>query len=530
MLSNGSLDFYRMSDSSRLGKARMILSLCSKDMVEDIVLLIQTRGSGVLDDIFSQPKKAFDPPRVLGVLSRDYIDDEEVGNLLVGLSTILLAALRKPKWGNDEYQKLLQDAFSLPNEIAEPIAKNIETYDAIGWNKDAGEAGQLIDWNSLGRNIKEGVRRFLNWVPKVLQLNWEIDQNQEYDTDFLYELSKLGDVVIQMNRRANLMTAQALINQNSGIFQTGDPIEDEMHADMALGDALASLAKKDLPPSILGGFSALANMGKKASVAKVQNMADEAGFAKSKRAETLESTHPAKQPLLKKAWHKILSANPSTAALLGAGAGITPGLISLLKKGIGMGSPEGMDLYGDVAEEYGPNIAQAWLQGDVDGILEEILGDIDAEEDDDITTGDPLLDDEIERLAAGEVSSMDLSPEMGGLLTKFKLRRAKKKFVKKKARTQKKAARRTRKATHKANTQAMKNATSTYREASRNLNPEQFMESDIGPSEDFEGEAAQVTEFEQPEYYDDGGYDDQSQDQGSDLDYFDQAATSEDQY
>jgi len=493
-----------MSDSSRLGKARMILSLCSKDMVEDIILLIQSRGAGVIDDIYAQPKRAFDPPRVLGVLSRDYIDDSEVGNLLIGLSTILLASLRKPKWGNDEYQKLLQDAFNLPNEIAAPIANNIETYDPISWGRNADGDNKLIDWTAIGRNIQEGVHRFLNWVPKLLQLNWEIDQNQNYDTDFLYELSKLGDIVIQMNRRANLMTAQALINQNAGMFQAGDPDETEDDTDMQLGDALASLARKDLPPSIMGGFASLANVGKRASVKKVEELANRAGLKPSKRAETLEATHPPKSAFLRKSWNKILGANPSIAALIGAGLGSAPGLLKLAFKG--KGSPEGLDLYGEVAEEYGPQIAQAWLQGDVDGILENMLGEIDDGDQDDVTTGDPDLDNEIEQAAAGEVASMELSPELGGLLTKFKYKRAKKKFAKKKARMQRKAGKKTKRATRKANVQSMKSATQQFRQSRRDLDPEQFMAEDIGPSEDYAGQAVDETAYDpndviQPDFF-----------------------------
>jgi len=117
-----------------LDRAALVLATMSPDMVSDIVRLVNLQGASLSTTLFNPNGIASSQVanRFLGILSKEYISDEDFGNVWAGLSTVFLASIRNPEMGNDNYQKVLETAFSLPSKIAEPIAKKIETYDILG--------------------------------------------------------------------------------------------------------------------------------------------------------------------------------------------------------------------------------------------------------------------------------------------------------------------------------------------------------------------------------------------------------------
>lgn len=435
------LNFYDSPQSNvRLAKARLVLGLFSRDMVEDIILLVQNRGNGTVADVFNGPASAYDTPRPLGVLSREYVADEDVPALLLSFSTLLLSYIRKPRLSNDNYQQILQDAFGLPSQVAEALAKNIETYDPVSSMKtENGEEG--IDWEFLGNRIANGVRQFLNWIPKVLQLNWEIDQNQDYDKDFLYEMVKFGEVIAQLNRRARLMTSQVMINQATGLFAlgSGDPANaligdsdenGDNEAEAALGAQFRPLTLRALPTNIAGPFAPVIAASDEANMKALAKSVQSAGYDITKNGLVDNGRRPA-HPGLRKAWDSFLAMNPGKIGALSFAAGALPGLIKLLK-----GDPT--DLYGDIRDEYGDAIADKWRSGDIDGLV----GDAIAEAGDDVTTGDPDLDKQIGDAALELYGDTDGDPEIGGMLTRWRVNRAKRRFKRSHRRTVRRANRR----------------------------------------------------------------------------------------
>lgn len=459
--------------NGRHNKAAVILASMSPDMVEDIISLVNARGRGILGDIFEAQGTAANSTNVrfLAVFSNSFIAEEDFEDTYLGFATVALSALRKPNYGNDEYQQILSQAYGLPWEIADPLAKKIETYDVLG-----GADKNQSYWTRFTDMLGEGVRRSVNWAANVLQLPWENDQDQKYDIDFLYEMKLLGQVVADLNSRARLMTAQAAINTNMGVLQTGDPmIGDQESADMMVGDTFKMARLRQLPKAVFGTASPIARMGHAATAAKAKNVLSQAGYHVSKGK--LTNTQP-KHPAMKHAVDKILNMRPSSALLAGGLLGATPVAIKLIadlakmRKQGQMGDVDG-DAYSTISTAFGDTVADAWLTGDIESVFKHI-GD---EANEDISTGDPELDAAIEASVmqelAGDIDEM--SPEVGGLFTRWRINAAKKQ-----------ASRRMRRQYKKAGRQFRKNREMAELTSARNMRRNSYM--DMPQMERFQGD------------------------------------------
>lgn len=426
-------------------KAAMILAAMSPDMVADIVDLCTRYGRSVQSAVAAEDG----PPRPLAVLSRDYISDADFPYVFYGFASMVLADFRTLKQDNDFYEKVLMNAFSLPSEIAGPAAKKIETYDVLGGGELSKE--QMAWYSKIGAQLQEGVRRIANTAPKVLGIPWENDQTQQYDIDFLYELSLLGRAVDEFQARARLMKGQAALSTGMGLFLSssgkvpytgskpggdvygdiygdiyGDPAD---VAEVMLSDAAKPLIGGILPPGILGGLAKLFKFGKQASEKKVDSM-----VARAQSPNADPSAAGALERLMTGAPGVILAIDSATSSL----GQVKAQLASL------MGSRETAghgDVYSHVSSMYGDVVADCWNRGDVPGALSGI---VDLAGDAFETTGDPELDeaiigDVINEVVGelGDVEGADLS-EMGGLFTRAranaKMRRAKRRERKAKKR------------------------------------------------------------------------------------------------
>lgn len=391
--------YYANDEANR---AAVILSSMSPDMVAQIGRLFAMEGSDSVRATLANNSSASTRVAPLAIFSREFVNDQDFEDVWRGVMVMLLAKLRTPNMGNDEYESILKQSYSLPAEMTAALAASIETRDLFS------QAVKDAPWYSSFKNaISEGVRRALNYVPSLLNLPYEIDQTQDYDIDFLYEMKNLGSIVDDLNSRVSLMSGQALANQRLGVFATGDPeIGDIEDIESQIGDALSNVMMRQVPPSIFGNTGKIAALGLKASTSKLNELKDTAK----------DDSAPAKKIVAAKIIDKITSMSPGKAILIGSGLGLGAALISSLFKKKESGDVES-ELYGDIAEEYGPNVADAWLAGDIDEIVREGIEDASYQE----TTGDPDLDEAI----FGDVieNEGEDESEAGGILSRWRTNR-----------------------------------------------------------------------------------------------------------
>lgn len=428
------LNFFKMRtfypNNSRHNKAAVILASMSPDMVEDIVALLNARGSAVVSDVFSANDG---PARPLAAFSRNYIADEDFPDTYQGFTTVMLADLRTLKGDHDFYEDTLTKAFSLPADMADAIATSIETTDVLG---KVAPNGKALPWyKRLYNRVAEDIRRVSNWSTSVLHLPWENDQDQQFDIDYLYELSKLGKVVDELNRRARLIKAQAAISSGMQIWEGGDA---EVYGDTeaSIVRAYAPALNRTVPRALYGGTEALAKQGHYNTIGHTMGMIDRAHGKMSQ----LAGAGDAQTSEIKEKTGALANGGGSPLlALLGPLAGkkaFLQGLASL----IGAGQSGDAEVYGDVSDTYGDAVANAMATGDVPGVyraLQELSGSH-------ITTGDAQLDqaiigDVLGELAAEKGDALD-DREVGGLFTRWKINAALKKGARRRRRGAKRAA------------------------------------------------------------------------------------------
>lgn len=394
--------------------ARLKLCLFDEQTVADICDLVQRRGKeGVLNDVFYASTDA-DPPHILGVLSPNFIKYQDQPGVILGLATVIQSSIRKPKMGEDEYAEILTTAFGLPEFYARKLVSQIESYDEIV--ADANRDGDTTLGERLNQYlsvVEEGARRVVNGLSSALGtqtlLNW--DQTQQYDVDFLYELDVLGRIVSDLARRARLVTGQALIAQTFNLFQTGD-IEEGDSDEKLVGDILSAVGTRNLPDKVSGNFRDLMLKSRMSSMKTGAQLFSQAGVTIDPVTKTVKMGKPKTkkaskvQSLLK----SILGGSPAVGLLKGIA-----GLSSKTKsKATSAGDPQNAlagdiaNLYGDITDEYGEPLAQAWLSGDIESVLAHALEADDA--------GDPMSDNL--NYAVGDADPS--GSEVGGLFKRKK--------------------------------------------------------------------------------------------------------------
>lgn len=475
----------------RHDKAAFILASYAPDTIEDIISLVLSRGSALVNDL----NGADGPPRPNAIFSRKYINDLDFKPMYVGALTVQLANLRQISNDFDFYQKALEDAYGIPSEMSKVLAKKIETYDILG---GLPEDDKRAWYSKLSDRVQETIRQSVNYIPSILQIPIENDQSQQYDIDRLYEYKLLGEAVDDLNSRARLMTAQSAIAQTMGLFRTAVVKKEESgdieEGDSDLGyqeiiaDAFKPLMGAPIPNQLYGGFGAVANVGKAASGAKVHSIISDSGLSrKSHEAGRVRN------PQMRSALNKILAVKPGKLAGLAAGVAFAPAAIKIIKNLAlhSKGAQAMGDIMGDVADKFGDDFAGAIATGDVEGMLSHIsdlTGDIE-------TTGDPDLDEEIigdvmDEIEAegGDVEAGDI--EVGGLFKRMRINAAIRRGKRRRRRNRRKDSR--------------------QRRRDRDND-------ELNSARDFAG--AQTTSYEDEGSGDDGGgSDDQGGDPGSDGD------------
>lgn len=367
--------FYNNADAARFDSIRLKLALFDEDTVRGICDLVNYRGTeALLDDVFHKSTPA-DPPHILGIMGPEYMKYQDMPGVILGIATILLSAIRKPSYGHDEYANILKEAFGLPELLARKYAERIESYDEIiaDANRDGNTelSERITQYLSV---LEEGARRVVNNLANSFGLstliNW--DQGQTYDHDFLAEVYELGKVVSELNRRARLVSGQALISAQLNVLHTGDIEESGDPIAELVGDILSANAAKPLPPALMGNFRDTMYQSAKVSADAGNELFRQAGLRANKDGRITANPTSGNGKKIKNVIGRVLKGNPLMATILGAIGGS-----KTKKKLIEASSSKPADsalagdigsLYGDIATGYGEPVADAWLIGDLDAL------------------------------------------------------------------------------------------------------------------------------------------------------------------
>lgn len=417
-------------------RAMMMLSIFPPDLRDEIVSFCVARGSVASRDV-SELEDAADVPAFMTLFSRQYIDDRDMGELMIGFSTIVLDGLKSKKTGIDSYSTMLQTAYGLPEKVADAMANNIETED--DWSK--------MDptwYNKLSQTIQSATRQSINSVMStgpLSVLSWEMDQDQTYDLDMLYEWKTLGAQVKKLNSRVRLMSAQSMIASQIDLFpraEAGDV--DYGDVESYIGDLVSKVAAPNLPAQMYGGIAPLVMLHRAANKVKLANVIKASGLGKPKVSSA--GIISGSKPMFGKVLAKLTAGKPGKKGILGF----------LRKKRMGDIDDELIDLNGASQDQkanilstlhgqIGDAVAHAYETGDINPLVRE-MAELAAVEE---TTGDVDLD---EALIAGDMSEDpygdvdEMGEEVGGLFTRMRTNMALRRAARRKARGKRKSTRR----------------------------------------------------------------------------------------
>lgn len=412
-------------ENEQAERALLILATFSPDMIEGVATLFSMRSPAQVREmvgrIASDGSGRASPNAVFSVQFMPTFDDFYY--CLMGLNAIMLNTFKGLKMGNDDYQKILETAYALPSPIADELAKKIDSFDDFS---DAARNAKAAWYQKIWPATKEYSRRVSNWGAGMLNLPYEIDQRQDYDIDFLYEIKSLGKVVEDLNGRLRLMGSQARLiasmslswaQRATGDIETGDPM-----AAAALAHQLHPVAGVGLPKMLYGGQRHIAELGNRQAFANAQalynlradqgavgDMADEGDiFSDGAYGDTIP----------------LGAAIQMIARREGPFRSVIEQILDNQQK------QQNTQAIGDAVRYcVGDLAADAMESGDIETFMGELL---DTAETD--TSGDVAEDEQI----MGDVAE-ESGPEVGGLFMKWRTKRKMRKAKRRKKRAMKKA-------------------------------------------------------------------------------------------
>lgn len=415
------------------GSAAILLSMFSEDRINEIASFASRFGSGTAAAAHEKAAKYSTAGLTpLAFLSRTYIADSDLPRLVTGISGMLISDLRRTNKGVDEYERVLKNLFLLPQSMVNTIVKKINTDDILGTVNADGTIDVDI-WDTMF----DWVKKVINQVPGADALGYEIDQTNKYDIDFLYEVSKLGEVIEELCTRLRLMRGQTLLATGPGLFQTGDLLNSGMMGDLdsltaaeagpevsaiLAGDIVSNVTARNLPPHLFGRSGDLAKMTTHAAGRRTKRFLQAAGKAVAETGDidAKESSAAQKQA---SSIDTVKKRNPNLLKNIALGVGgvsLIPILASLVANATRATADRG--IMGLLPDSFRPGA----LAGDIDDFAGAV-GDLMFENH---TTGDPQLDSEIEAAYANSgLDEANGDPEMGGLFSRMKANMAKKKAV-----------------------------------------------------------------------------------------------------
>lgn len=329
-----------MNKNEQFMRARAILRVFSPDVVRDIIALSKSEGQGLINELYGSSGKP--STTIFAILDPEYISNEDFEDVWLGMQLLITSQFRNPVFGIDEYEQIFTNAFSLPAPLARAAAASVEKEDSLtDGAKAAGKGWVEQQWLAF----KEAFRKTVNQVPATLGIPWEIDQSQSYDLDFLYELKNVGIVARDLFSRARLMKGQAAFANSTGLMKMGGDVSSPGGL---YGDIVRPLAARRIPGQFLGSFQPLvAGMMTKLGTALKSKVSDaQAGSASQDDHQAIYALANSDSP------------DPQFAQEL---------------RGVYQEEQGDISKLGDtIASVYGPEVAEKWEQGDIDGLFGEI--------------------------------------------------------------------------------------------------------------------------------------------------------------
>lgn len=419
--------------------AAHIFSMFPPDRISDMVNFANLYSTGTAAAarrmVGTSENAGFAP---FAFLSKQYLPDAQIPAVLTGISALLISYFKAPKMSNDDYEAIFNNLFNLPPDMADSLAKKVETSDILAVTTLEAVTGP--DGKTTYREKVEPagymerawgfVVDVLNSLPKGPFSSWEIDANQKYDTDFLYEMKLLGEVVTELTTRMELMRSQAALARGAGMFTTA-----------GIGDIQGDVAYNN--PEFLQDVAAVGDLARKVRVGAKRRV-PYAMYGKSApvaAANDLATAHALKEmlphPGSSETGDIMASANPLETQKIARGSIALgdPGMIELFKRVIKTGKvPDSLMALiagqqatdaGDIETAIGdinPTISQALATGDIRGFVKGLADVANA----DVTTGDPALDAQLEA-EYGDIDPSEANgdPLIGGLFANMRANMAK---------------------------------------------------------------------------------------------------------
>lgn len=376
------IELQRLKDE----KIAVLLSMMAPDVVQDIATYMNKNGgsAGTISMLFDSNGRS-QTLQPLAIFSSKYITPAMAPRFLMGWSLLALGAMKQERrtliavqnGSFDKWEHAFASTFALPGDLAKAIALKVDTTDALNPSGDPKN-------DSVGAKMKEKLRKIVNVLGSPFGL--EMDQNQQFDSDFIYECALAGEQVVLMNQRASAISGQArwLKDGSGSMIGGGDPASDVAFGDSSyeLGDLenLYSHVTQGDITSFLGPWGAIIGKGVSALAKLISNR----------------------------------NANPDsqTSKLMTGSPVVTNGAVNV------------PNVYGDIADEYGDAYADAWLHGDIDAMVKLA----------DYQTGDVTGEDEA--IYGGDLYESEYGePYIGDLAGRMRIKRLRRKLRRTRRRT-----------------------------------------------------------------------------------------------
>lgn len=403
----------------------MILSAMSPDMVESIVSLAQAQGT----QLIALTQNTDTTVKPLAIASSEFVSDEDFPYFWEGLMLVFMAGFRRPM-DFDFYEKVLIQALGAPAGMASKMAQTIDTWDPIAHTDVKGKKVSTVKW--IYRKGAEYVRQAVNWLPRLLGLDWENDQKQDFDFDRLYEIRNLGKVGDELASRVRLMKGQERLLASLGISpaEAGDVYGDTVdHAEAQLVQAAQPLLGAPVPLKLFGKLADFVRVARNINLEELKQQINQAGLSADKSAVN---------PVKAQAAQRLLNGTSDSIAPAIVDASVTEigDIINNRRSTTAVNGLAG-DVIENIREEYGDAVAGLIEAGEIEHAYQEIHDMAKAP----VTSGFPDLDDRI----AGDVlaESGDIADlEVGSLFTKAKIKHKLRKAAKQKRKNTKKRTQR----------------------------------------------------------------------------------------
>lgn len=206
-------------------KAISYLALFSEEQIRHIATEINTRGVGAVVSEVRAARDNYAPPAIFGKADPSgRMDAEKVCNAVLGMATQMFYGLAESNTDTANFETILTRLFGISSNYAQKLADGIDTQDEPGGIVNTMRYYLGNAWNALADD-----------TPLEASVN-SVDD----DVDKMYELSKFGEVIKELNSRAafGLQALNSIMKTEQSLQQAFKGLEG---GDIAIGDAAAEI-------------------------------------------------------------------------------------------------------------------------------------------------------------------------------------------------------------------------------------------------------------------------------------------------